>query len=251
MFLSPILAAYGLHRPNIDWPLVVTTLWFYAIAIFVYSLVHIIRAPWKLAIEEQKKVDQSRGSSEHIHELQINSALREIKTKDALIGELQYKIELAAERERRKPGPEVVPVYENTCEPTQDAFSALQPQSPKNGPAQITLQNLSEIPALNVQIGDLPIGGEAVGFQVIPKIVKGSPVAVPVIPKGPFGKALCGDIGVLLEFILEHSKPQKEFIQVPFAVSYGAMDGRQFETGCEIEFSATSHRAITKYYRQL
>jgi|SRR5579863_2445466 len=145
-------------------------------------------------------------------------------------------------------GPEVIAVYENTTETERDLFSPT-PKSPKNGPAGVVLQNLSDIPALNAQINDLDISGFVVGFQLIPRVIKGSPVTASVVPKDALSKSFLGDFGVILEFVLEASK--KELIKVPLTVSYEDMRGRRFETGCEIQFSATSHRAIKKHYRRL
>lgn len=72
LFIGPIIAVFiARGTTSIDWRMVVTTLWFYAVALVGYLVFHFIRAPWKLANEQ-------RASSEHEAEMIHNGFLQEL-----------------------------------------------------------------------------------------------------------------------------------------------------------------------------
>jgi hypothetical protein len=64
MALAPPIAAFLLHRTAIDWPLFLTTIWIYIAALFVYLLIHTIRAPWKLHRQLTTELSETKTALE-------------------------------------------------------------------------------------------------------------------------------------------------------------------------------------------
>lgn len=61
MFGAPLIAVLIIYGRgalgNIDWRLVRTTAWLYAVAFAIYGSVHLIRAAWRADLSRQKEIE--------------------------------------------------------------------------------------------------------------------------------------------------------------------------------------------------
>ncbi len=166
--------------------------------------------------------------------------------------------------ERQRPGPQIVAIYEtpNRKEPDQMSpreYAQWRNQAASSGSTlaerekPLILKNLSDIPAINVEIRDSKIAQFTATFPIVPRITKDEPASVQTTIEGT-GRDLAHHLGVLLEANLEQATSLNkvtEGIALPLMIHYQDMHGREFETQCEIQYSHYHHMTVIKRYGRI
>jgi hypothetical protein len=150
--------------------------------------------------------------------------------------------------EWQKPGPKVIVKYGTENKIRQNDLSweqfrrLLNSSDSKNQNPALTIQNLSDIIAINVKIDDVSVGKKTIRFPAISVIKQKASVKPQEVIDGRHNLVECLDAELAIT--------QKEFLLIPVTVSYSDTCGRNFETTCEIRYGRLVVDTFIKKFRR-